>query len=365
MKMTQSIVKDTIKNSMTKEKSVRQPNFELLRVICMLMVVSLHYLSKGGHLRSFQETFTINTWMAYGLESFSVVAVNAFVLVTGYFMVNSVFRVQKVISIIGQILFYTVGISCILLFMGAVPAYGFYQLINDILPVQMEHYWFMTAYVLLLLFTPILNMALQKMTEKELRDVLIGLLVFFSLPKTILPITVTIDHKGYDVVWFLIVYLIGAYIRRYGIPFFKDKKRAVLLYLSAVFLIFLRTCLYGIMYKISGKLEDQVQEAFQYNHLLNLFAAISFFYIFYHLEIRNRRIQKTIVLVSPYVLGVYLLHEQLQIRYLWTTWLGVEKIADSPYFILHYIGTILLLFVAGVFVEWFRQTVLRMIRRNK
>ncbi len=357
METSQNMIRKRNENKRPQQEAMRQPNFELLRILCMLMVVSLHYLSKGGHLLSFQETFNANTWIAYGLESFSVVAVNAFVLVTGYFMVNSEFKIKKVIRLIGQILFYTLGISCILLLLGMVPEYGFYQFVNDILPVQMEHYWFMTAYILLLLFTPLLNRALQNMPEKNLRDLLIGLLVFFSLPKTIIPISITIDRKGYDVVWFLIVYLIGAYIRLYGIRIFKNKKCASMLYLGFVILILIRTCCYGMIYKVTGRLEDQVLEAFQYNHLLNLFAAVSFFYIFYHVRIQNKRFQKVILTVSPYVLGVYLLHEQLQVRYLWTRWLGVERFAESPFFILHFIGTIALLFLAGISIEWLRQRI--------
>ncbi len=362
--MKQSAMNEPNEYRTTSEKTVRQPNFELLRILCMLMVVSLHYLSKGGLLFSFQEDFTANTWIAYLLESFSVVAVNSFVLLTGFFMVNSVLKVRKVLGLLAQILFYTLGISCILLFIGAVPDYGFYQFVNDILPVQMEHYWFMTAYVLLLLFTPILNQALKSMSEKKLREVLFGLLLFFSIPKTILPVSVTIDQKGYDVVWFLIVYLIGAYIRLYGIKLFKDRKRSVTLYFGATILIFGRTLLYGFVFRMTGRFEDQVQEAFHYNHFLNLFAAIAFFYIFYYLKVKNKTIQKMILSLSPYVLGVYLLHEQLQVRYLWTSWFGVEKMAESPLFIPHYIGTLLLLFLVGVIVEWFRQMVFNFVGKT-
>lgn len=342
--------------NITEKKALhtRQANFELLRIVSMLMVVSLHYLSKGGALLSFQETFTGNTYLAYFLESCSVVAVNVFILLSGYFMVKAPFKTNKIVGLIGQVMFYSLGISSLLLATGLLPKYGFYNFINDIFPIQMEHYWFITAYILLYLFMPLLNKALTSMNQKNLKYLIILLLVFFSLPKTVLPIQVTIDHKGYDVVWFLCVYLIAAYIRLFGISFFKDRKKATLTYGILVMLSFVRTLFYGYFFRYTGKLEEQVLEAFQYNHLLNIGSAIAFFYIFYYLEIKDRKISGIILKVSPYVLGVYLLHEQLNVRYLWTEWFDVEKFNVSPFFLIHYLVVIFIIFVAGVLADALR-----------
>ena len=64
---------------------MRETNFDLLRIISMFMVVSLHYLSKGGVLLSFAQPFNGNTYLAYFIEMLSAPAVNLFVLLSGYF----------------------------------------------------------------------------------------------------------------------------------------------------------------------------------------------------------------------------------------------------------------------------------------
>ena len=330
---------------------MRETNFDLLRIISMFMVVSLHYLSKGGVLLSFVEPFNGNTYLAYFIEMLSAPAVNLFVLLSGYFLVKTSFKIEKMVSLIGQVLFYTLGISFVLVVTGILPEYGFYDFVNDVLPVQMEHYWFITAYLLLFAFTPLLNKALLSMNEKQVRAVILLLLVLFSLPKTILPINITIDHKGYDLIWFICVYLIAGYIRLFGISFLENRKRLAILLSVTVFSGFLLTLAYGICYRYTGKLEDQILEVFQYNHLINLAVAVFIFYWFKNIEIKNKILQHWVPKISPYVLGVYLLHEQLGVRYLWPKWMQVENYASGPWFVIHYIFTICIIFGAGVLID--------------
>ena len=105
------------------------------------------------------------------------------------------------------------------------PGYfNVYHILRDILPVQMEQYWFITAYVIMYLFSPVLSIAAKAMKQEQLKGTVIALLLFFSLSKTILPVELAIDKAGNDGIWFLCVFLVAAYIRLYGIPFFEGKR---------------------------------------------------------------------------------------------------------------------------------------------
>lgn len=350
------------KKSNHRQTNNRSANFELLRLIAMLMVVSLHYLSKGQVLPEFTEKVTGNEYLACLLESFSIVAVNAFVLLSGYFLVNSEFKCRRVVQLIGQALFYTLLVPAVLIAVGILPLSNMdiYALLNNILPVQMEHYWFITAYVLLYLFTPILNIAVRQMKQKQLGMLIMMLLLVFSIPKSIIPFTITIDRMGYDFVWFICVYLVAAYIRLYGIRFYGSGRKSVIAYCISALLIFIYTLGAGFIYQSTGKLQNQIMEAAQYNHILNLIAAISFFYIFYYMIIKKEsRAAAVICRISPYALGVYLLHEQLNVRYLWPEWLQVERYSSTPWFLLHYAGTIVSIFVIGIIVDWIRSLLIR------
>lgn len=68
----------------------RQINYELLRIIAMLMIVSLHYLSKGGLLGDpSRAKMSATGYAAWLLEAFCLVAVNVYVLISGYFGVDT------------------------------------------------------------------------------------------------------------------------------------------------------------------------------------------------------------------------------------------------------------------------------------
>ena len=347
----------TCQSEKAENKKGRQANFELLRLIAMLMVVVLHYLSKGQVLPDFIDHMpTGNQYLAYLLESFSIVAVNVFLLVSGYFLINARFRCGRILELIAQVLFYAVLIPVILIILQVIPLnqMNLYTIANDIFPIQSEHYWFATYYVFLYLCIPFLNRGLHHMTRKQHQYVIAFLLLAFSVMKSLIPVPFATDHKGYDLVWFICVYVIAAYIRLYGIQFYSSRCKSIIAYAVCVAAIFIYSIGMGTFCLYTGKLTDQIGEALHYNHILNIMAAISFFHIFYYMKINGEKIRHVICCVSPYAFGVYLLHEQMEIRYLWPEWFHVKEVSETVWFIPHMIGTVLCIFALGLLVDYIR-----------
>lgn len=345
----------------------RKANFELLRLVAMLMVVSLHYLSKGQVLSDFKDgPLSGNEYLAYLLESLSVVAVNAFVLLSGYFLVTSEFKSKKVIQLVAQVIFYAILIPVVLTAAGVlqIQNMNLYTVFPDVFPIQTEHYWFATYYVFLYLCTPILNRAIKAMNQYQLKICTALLLFVFSIPKSILPLEIPIDRKGYDLIWFICVYFVAAYIRLYGISFLEKKKNSVLLYVIMTALIFSYICILGFIFQQTGSLENQIKEVLHYNHILNLLSAVAFFYIFRNMELQNRMIAKGICAISPYAFGVYLLHEHQDIRYLWPAWCQVQKMSQTSWFLLHYIMTVAGIFMLGIGIDWIRSRIFRIVGKR-
>lgn len=65
----------------------RKSNIELLRIILILLVIILHYMniSMGGALGKVRPN-TFDYYLDHFIESLSIVAVNVFILITGYFL---------------------------------------------------------------------------------------------------------------------------------------------------------------------------------------------------------------------------------------------------------------------------------------
>jgi len=77
---------------MTKEVKIRQSNFELMRIVSMIMIVLWHIIIHG-HLID-NTTGGINLFLNLIL-CLCIVHVNSFVLVTGYFQYDKEFSLKK------------------------------------------------------------------------------------------------------------------------------------------------------------------------------------------------------------------------------------------------------------------------------
>ena len=78
-------------------KLKRESNFELLRVICMLMIITGHTLSWGGVLNASNSNIASIIYVIYAII---LVEVNCFILLTGYFQSKSKFKVKKFINLL-------------------------------------------------------------------------------------------------------------------------------------------------------------------------------------------------------------------------------------------------------------------------
>lgn len=339
----------------------RKVSIELLRILSMLMVVMLHFLGKGNLLPDLAGEMDKTGYVAWFMESLCIVAVNVYMLISGYFLVESSFKVGRLLSLICQVLFYSMLVPVVLGCVGVLPVETItvYQLLQYVFPTLMEHYWFVTAYVLMYLLSPFLATAVHHMSKRKLQITLVLLLAVMSLSKSVLPVQLEMDNFGYDALWFVCVYLVASYIRLYGIPFFSSAKKSLGMYVLAVLGIYALSMLLHMVCVRTGSLEFFVDVAFEYNHIFNLFAAVALFYTFLHLDIPDGKLSGCICKVGSLSFGVYLLHEQVEIRYLWPTWLGAGEIDGIGRLILGSVGAVLCVFVAGALVDATRAMIFR------
>lgn len=306
-------------------KNVRQANFELLRIAAMFMVVVMHYLANSiepaqdaGGIQGMDVVYIV-------LESLCIVAVNVYVLISGYFLSASAFSWKRPVRVIAQTLFYTVLIPPVLALCGALPfseAFNIYHIWNSIFPVQSGHYWFVTAYVVLLLFAPALNAAVWRLEKKQLTQMLLALLLFFSVGKTLSPVQFASDRFGYDFGWFLVLYLTGGYIRRFGIAFFKNAWRGRAVYLGSAAAIAGVELALTVLCEKGVSLTYYRSVPYHYNFLFCFTGALGLFFAFYHRNIKEGRAANAIRFISPAVFGVYLIHGQADVAVRWFGWVN-------------------------------------------
>lgn len=349
--------------------SKRQANFELLRIVAMLMIISLHYLVKGGAAVPFpfvakEHPVGVLAWL---IESFCIVAVNCYVLISGYFCVESAWKPGRVVFLLCQVLFYSLLIPVLLLLTGVVSPgeLAIYDWIGFALPFGTEHYWFATAYLVMYLFAPFLSAGIQKLKKRELQILLALLLIFFSLEKTIVPVYLATDRYGYDFGWFLCLFVTAGYIRLYGISWLEKRSHAVGLYGISCLGIWMLSLFSNTLGKEIEVFARYADMPYTYNHLLCLTGAVSLFYVFQNVSLREGRVADAIRLLAPCTFGVYLLHEHILVRYRWLEWLKADQVKGSFLFLPHMIGCVLLVYGIGTAVDLARAWVFGRMKRHE
>jgi len=160
------------------DKPKRIASVEVLRNLAMLMVITMHYLDKGKVNISLGESQTIMSVLGWLLHSFCIVAVNCYVLISGYFLLESKFKWRKLVELVLQVLFYSILVPIVMWATGILPASEIflYKIFLYIFPIHTEHYWFATSYIVMYALSPVLAAgirAIDKTVIVYLNDIIV------------------------------------------------------------------------------------------------------------------------------------------------------------------------------------------------
>ena len=226
-------------SSLSTNQSRRQSNIEALRIIAMFLVLIVHanfstfkmptsYSTQDSPLLSFLQIWT---------EALSLVCVNVFILISGYFKIS--LCLKKICAFTFQIVFYLLGINFVLTFFG-----GLQFSIRNFIPYIPHGWWFVYEYIILMFFSPILNIFVKSVSQKQLG---IFIIIFYSVEFLFGWLTkqVPMFCGGYSAVSFIGLYLTGRYINLYPTRFSSiNKKYYIIIYMLCTLL---STCILFIV----------------------------------------------------------------------------------------------------------------------
>ncbi|MBP5222482.1 MAG: acyltransferase family protein, partial [Lachnospiraceae bacterium] len=105
-----------------KRTKERKPELEILRCLAMMMVVVLHFLDKGGYLGAMSEaSMPGSRTLSWFLESFAICAVNLYMLLSGYLLCETHFKITRLFQLVLQVWMYSVGIGLLSVVLGLYP----------------------------------------------------------------------------------------------------------------------------------------------------------------------------------------------------------------------------------------------------
>lgn len=225
-------------NTVNKVK-VRDSNMELLRLLAMFLVLVVHAnfraLPRPDSLQI--ATNTTSALLQFMTEGFSIVAVDVFVLLSGWYGIKMKF--SRLAEMGFQLLFFG------LLGIGICAVYDPANLDSKVLSrlfLTDGGYWFVKSYVVLFVFAPVINAFIGSADRKTFRNVLIAFFAF-ELAYDWLSEGTSWLRGGYSFPSFMGLYMLARYVRLYKPAFSRFSKWADLgIYLCAVCFLTFAVC---------------------------------------------------------------------------------------------------------------------------
>ncbi len=343
--------------STVKAQSKRNTNIELLRIVSMIMIVTLHYINQGGLLNTLvygDKNYAV-MWL---VESFCYISVNCYVLISGYFLCTSCFKYRKVIDIVAEVVFYSVGIYLVFCVIG-VETFAVSTLVTGYLfPIIHGEYWFATVYVVLYILSPFINKWIEALQQKEHRK-LIAIMgwVFSVIPSIFFFSGENIGiASGYSLIWFIFLYFVAAYLRKYDFsvkPFY-------------LWLAFVLSSVTTFVVKVGQQmvLGYELWNLYKYSSITVLIASIALFMLFIQMKQRNNKI---LVILGSTTFGVFLIHTQYIMRdkILWKQLIKPLEYcySDTGIFILHMLISVLVVYVLCSIIDYLRIQLFNLVKK--
>ncbi len=354
-----------MKESLPKTNRLYGP--DLLKIICMFMIVMGHgflYSVNGAHLQPGLSQSLISQLMT----TFGGVAVNVFILISGYFLAEQRFRLSRLVKLYLEVEFY----SLIILLMNKTvmaSSLSFKDVLTMIFPISFNHFWFISAYFGLSLISPVLNIGIRAMNKKQHFSAALLLCVCFSLWSDLIPKSDPFGAGyGYCLTWFVVLYFVAAFIRRYVDRDTLKTGRSLLLYALFALLVFLGNRLMSLIANRFTSLKEYDIESFfsRYNCSLVLIASVMLFCAFLSMDIKGKGSSKAISYVSKLTLGVYLIHGGPFTSYpLWGLVFSLLDIEGDSLYIARVLLAALLLFAACLCVDCIRSLIFGLFENRK
>ncbi|MBQ3190969.1 MAG: acyltransferase [Bacteroides sp] len=268
-------------------KAERQSNIEFCRILSILLVVLVHSQMTVFGVPRVEGTDTL---LVYGLQSLSIIGVNVFVLISGYFSIR--LKIKNIVNLLYICLFYMTLLNML-------------RLATDTMELKYLFFisqsnWFIPRYIGLMILSPVLNAFCDNAEKRKFQYVVIAITLFSFYWGFLLHRWWSDFHNGYSLIHFCILYLIARYFKLHGFGIFNK-------FNNWIGYITCSLVLTGGAYlsAVNGIKESMIWRIYDYNNPIVLISSICFFISFAKLNISTN---KTINLVAQSTLAVLLLH---------------------------------------------------------
>lgn len=274
---------------------IRQSNVELLRIITMILVLVVHANFRALSSPSMGDviSFPTSSFLRFLTESFSIICVNVFVLISGWFGIH--FKWKRFIEFLFQVFFFGFLIYIIICMIDP----NRIKSIKNVFMIGAWNYWFAKCYLFLYIVSPVLNAFVEKASQKQFLTILI---LFFSLQTIYGWATngITWFNRGFSGVSFAGLYLLARYVKLHPAKWFSHSLKFDLLFYLG-FVVLNTFCAFFFTKTGHAPISTRL---FLYTSPLVIFASIHFLLIFTKFSFTS----KIINWIAVSCFAIYLTH---------------------------------------------------------
>lgn len=343
--MTDVIKNNSLQKSSLKQKKVRNSNLEILRIISIIMIIAHHYAFHG-----FDEVaYSFNKNVLEILYSGGKLGVDIFVLISGYYMINSKFTLNKFLKLASEVFIYSISFFLFFYIFGPNVKFN----ISIAMPITQNSFWFITCYIMLMLLTPFLNKACKNMSQKQHLSLIAILTLMFPVSQLFL--LTKLQKYNNPLIIFVLLYLIATYVRIYNNKIKGSSKRHITIAVATTMfywaiLLLLNYLFYKTNYDFINQLivyiksQDSIFLIIIATELLIGFSKMKPHYI------------NWVNILASTSFGIYLIHDSVLTRYYILRFLlGTTTMAKSSLIIPHAILSVLIIYCVGAIIDLLRQ----------
>ena len=345
------------------KKKERNFGIELLRVMSMMFIVTIHVMEHGGVL---ENSIGINYIISHFLYTIIKSGVNCFALISGYVGFSEkkeTLSFRKYLLMWMQVVFFSI-LSLIIVSVYSHNAVSFKSLVKTLFPVTLGSYWYFTAYTMVYFLKPFMNKTIQKLnTVEEMYRAYIyfGLLCILIRFSDIISGSLKFSN-GLSWMWLCMMYYLGAMIRKQHMISLENCKADIHRLIKVLLVCILLTWGWKIIFHFFigfGKYDDLF---LVHTSLTMIGEAVCFLLLFAQYEPGKKK-KRIISFFSAASFGVYLLHDNRSIRAAFITDQFIWITATPAYLIIIYIlGSALCIYIICVIVEKLRQRLFQLLQ---
>lgn len=347
------------------EMKARDAHLDLLRIVSMLLIILLHSIDHSGVLEQADSSSGAMYFYVRFLYAAAQVCVNCYVMLSGYYLVESRFRLQKLVALWMEVAFYSFTFKALFMLTGQ-SALSPVSLLACFFPIVTGRYWFITIYVGMYAIFPFLNRLIHAMKKTEHAALNLCLFVLLSLWVSIHPAIAGMNSGGgWGLTWFVALYLAAAWLRLYYKPSYKAGLWfAVALIIPLIMAGAAAVLGGGTNVPVSATLLAIVKNWFRYDSAPVYGMTVALFLAFLNMRVKNAGAARLCSYVSPLTLGVYLIHAHANVSpWLWELLALPEKM-DSAAFPLVQFGCVLGIFALCAAIDALRRATVGRLERS-